>query len=80
MKVLIITVAGMSTRFSQSVGAPCLKCLYHEGRAKDSLLYRMLHQDGKFDRYVIVGGVRGTGNRGERAVWEVYGQDPPGKE
>ena len=42
MKVLIITVAGMSTRFSQSVGAPCLKCLYHEGRAKDSLLYRML--------------------------------------
>ena len=56
MKVLIITVAGMSTRFSQSVGAPCLKCLYHEGRAKDSLLYRMLHQDGKFDRYVIVGG------------------------
>lgn len=56
MKVLIITVAGMSGRFSQSLGYPCLKCLYHENSMKDSLLYRMLCQDGEFDCYVIVGG------------------------
>lgn len=56
MKILIITVAGMSTRFSQSVGYPCLKCLYHENDPKESLLYRLLHQGVEFDRYIIVGG------------------------
>ncbi|MEY8392180.1 licC domain protein [Lachnospiraceae bacterium] len=56
MKVLIITAAGVSSRFSESVGYPCLKCLYHENGIEESLLYRMLHLDGGFDRYVVVGG------------------------
>lgn len=30
MRILLVTVAGLSSRFSQSVGYPCLKCLYHE--------------------------------------------------
>lgn len=56
MKILIVTVAGLSSRFSESLGSPCLKCLYHENSIEESLLYRMLHQDGEFDYYVIVGG------------------------
>ncbi len=56
MKILIVTVAGLSSRFSESLGRPCLKCLYHENSIEESLLYQMLHQDGAFDYYVIVGG------------------------
>ena len=55
MKVLIVTVAGLSSRFSQSLGHPCIKCLYHEGNSKDSMLYRLMHLYD-FDRYIIVGG------------------------
>ncbi len=58
MKALIITVAGMSSRFSESVGYPCLKCLYNEEGPEESLLYRLLHMRGDFDFYVIVGGFR----------------------
>lgn len=57
MKVLIVTVAGLSSRFSQSLGHPCVKCLYHEGTGKDSMLYRLMHLYD-FDRYIIVGGYR----------------------
>lgn len=58
MKIMIITVAGMASRFSQSIGRPCLKCLYHRNDIKDSLLYHMLGQNSKIDKYVIVGGFR----------------------
>ena len=57
-KVLIVTVAGMSSRFSKSLGYPCLKCLYSEGGIEKTLLYRMLHQEGKFDYYLVVGGFK----------------------
>lgn len=56
MKILIVTVAGMSSRFSESLGRPCLKCLYHESGIEDSLLYNILHQNGDFDQYIVVGG------------------------
>ena len=57
MKVLLVTVAGLSSRFSQSVGYPCLKCLYHTQNHKDSMLYRLIHMYD-FDRCIIVGGYR----------------------
>ena len=56
VRILIITVAGMSTRFSQSIGQPCLKCIYYSSDSKESLLYQMLHQPVYFDKYIIVGG------------------------
>ena len=56
MKVLIITAAGMSSRFSKSVGYPCLKCLYYKQDIRESLLYRLLRQAAGFDKYIIVGG------------------------
>ncbi len=56
MKVLIITVAGTSSRFSESIGKPCLKCIYSPSGIESSLLYRILHQPVNFDKYIIVGG------------------------
>lgn len=58
MKILIVTVAGMSTRFSQSLGRECVKCLYYKRGFSESLLYRLLHQPVTFDKYIIVGGYR----------------------
>lgn len=56
MKILLITVAGLSSRFSQSLGRQSLKCIYFETDIRESLLYRMLNQPVTFDKYIIVGG------------------------
>lgn len=58
MKIMIITVAGIASRFSESIGHPCLKCLYYENDIKESLLYHMLCQNRETDKYVIVGGFK----------------------
>lgn len=58
MRVLIVTVAGMSSRFSESIGEECLKCIYYTKTIEESLLYRLLHQPVEFDRYIIVGGYK----------------------
>lgn len=58
MRILIVTVAGMSTRFSRSIGYECVKCLYFRDTFRESLLYRLLHQPVCFDKYIIVGGYR----------------------
>lgn len=42
MRVLIITCAGMSTRFSKSVGYNCLKCIYSDKDIKQSILYKSI--------------------------------------
>lgn len=56
MRIMIITAAGMSERFSKSLGRRCLKCIYYTDHFKESLLYRMVHQESRFDKYIIVGG------------------------
>lgn len=56
MKVLLITAAGLSSRFSESLGHACLKCIYHENSPHEALLYRMIRQNADFDCYVVVGG------------------------
>lgn len=58
MKILIITVAGLSSRFSKSLGYECLKCIYTPDIPESSLLYKMLHQPVRFDKYIIVGGYK----------------------
>lgn len=58
MKILIITVAGLSSRFSKSLGYECLKCIYTPDIPENSLLYKMLHKPVKFDKYIIVGGYK----------------------
>lgn len=54
----MITVAGSSTRFSRSIGRDCLKCIYTESGAEDTLLYRLVSMNDSYDRFVIVGGFR----------------------
>lgn len=56
MKILIVTVAGLSSRFSQSINCSCLKCIYHEQDIRESLLYRILKGNPQADKFVIVGG------------------------
>lgn len=58
MKALLITVAGTSSRFRESLGSECLKCVYYENSYEDSLLYRMISRNTEFDCYIIVGGFR----------------------
>lgn len=58
MRILIVTVAGLSSRFSKSVNRPCLKCIYYEKDIRESLLYRMLEGNPQADKFVIVGGFR----------------------
>lgn len=58
MKALLVTVAGMSTRFSESIGRECLKCIYYNNSISESLLYRLLSQPVDFDYYIIVGGYK----------------------
>lgn len=58
MKILIVTVAGMATRFSESVGYDCLKCLYQSNTFPEALLPRLLRQASAVDRIIIVGGFR----------------------
>ena len=59
MRVLIITCAGMSTRFSKSVGYNCLKCIYSDKDIKQSILYKsIMYNVSYFDKIIIVGGFK----------------------
>lgn len=56
MKVLIVTVAGVASRFNIELNEPVIKCLYHESKIEDSLLYQLVSLCESFDKIVIVGG------------------------
>lgn len=58
MNILIVTVAGSSTRFSKSVEKEVLKCIYYDKSVSESLIYKMLNQPVQFDKYIIVGGYK----------------------
>lgn len=57
-KEIVITVAGTSSRFSESIGRQQVKCIYNEGDYKKSLLYRLVTTYDNFDDITIVGGYR----------------------
>ena len=57
-RALIITVAGTSTRFNQSIGGEWLKCLYYEGNSTNSLLYQIVSRAKEYDQIIIVGGYK----------------------
>lgn len=57
-RAAIITVAGTSTRFRESIGKDCLKCIFSESSEKNTLLYRLVNLCDEFDRIVIVGGYK----------------------
>ena len=60
MKIAIITVAGISSRFNKDVSYDerVLKCLYYEENPQDTLIYRMLEKVSYADEIVIVGGFK----------------------
>ena len=59
-RALIITVAGTSTRFNQSVGGEWLKCLYYEGNSTNCLLYQIINRAKDYEQIIIVGGYKYT--------------------
>ncbi len=56
MKILLLTAAGMSSRFSKSIGRQCLKCIFYKESIEETLIYKMLKRHIHFDKIVIVGG------------------------
>jgi len=59
-RALIITVAGTSTRFNQSVGGEWLKCLYFEESSTNCLLYQIINRAKDYEQIIIVGGYKYT--------------------
>ena len=59
MKSLIITVAGLSSRFNRDLEQPVLKCLYYEDNPCCSLLAMQISRTYDYvDEIVIVGGYK----------------------
>lgn len=57
-RAAIITVAGSSTRFRESIGKDVLKCLYTEKTEKETLLYKLVNLCREYAPIIIVGGYR----------------------
>jgi len=59
LRALIITVAGLSSRFGKSIQKDVLKCIYTEN-GNDSILDKLIiyGQNTKFDKIIIVGGYK----------------------
>ena len=60
MKIAIITVAGVSSRFNKDIPeeSKMLKCLYYEGNPQNTLIYQMLKKLECYDRIIVVGGYK----------------------
>ncbi len=60
MKIVIITIAGISSRFNEGIDddKKVLKCLYTEGDKKDTLLYHLLKKCSYADHIILVGGYK----------------------
>lgn len=60
MKIVIITVAGVSSRFNEGIPEEekILKCLYYEENPDDTLICKMVKKSDFADRIVIVGGYK----------------------
>ncbi len=58
MRVAVITVAGISSRFNEGIpeNEKVLKAIYSENGPEDTLLYRLLRKCAYADRIVVVGG------------------------
>ena len=60
MKIVIITVAGVSSRFNKDIPEDdkLLKCLYYEEDSNNTLIYQMLKKSDYADKIIIVGGYK----------------------
>ena len=58
MNALVITVAGIGSRFNLDLPSPCLKAIYYRDDYTKSLLYQILLKSDSFGKIIIVGGYR----------------------
>ena len=60
MKISIITIAGISSRFNEGIeeDKKVLKCLYTEGGKEKTLLYHLMKKCSYADRIILVGGYK----------------------
>ena len=60
MKLAIITVAGISSRFNKDIpeDEKILKCIYYENDPKNTLLYQMATKLEEYEKIVVVGGYK----------------------
>ncbi len=60
MKITVITVAGISSRFNNDFheDEKILKCLYYDENPEDTLIYRMLQKTSYSDKIIVVGGYK----------------------
>ena len=60
MKIAVITVAGISSRFNEGIASEekVLKCLYTEEKRTDTLLYNLIKKCSYADRIIVVGGYK----------------------
>ncbi len=60
MKLAIITVAGISSRFNKDIpeDEKILKCIYYENDPKNTLLYQMTTKLEEYEKIVVVGGYK----------------------
>ena len=56
MKCIVITVAGISSRFNKDFSDKRLKAIYHEKNYRETILYQLLSKCNKADKIVVVGG------------------------
>lgn len=60
LKIAIITVAGISSRFNKDVpeDEKVLKCLYWEDKPRNTLIYHLIKKVSAYDKIIIVGGFK----------------------
>lgn len=58
MRSLIVTVAGLSSRFNEGYPEPVLKCLHTDGDERQTLLWQILEKAGSCGRLIVVGGYK----------------------
>lgn len=60
MKIAIITIAGISSRFNEGIPEEYkkLKAVYHEGNEKETLLYHLIRKCSYADKIILVGGYK----------------------
>ena len=60
LKIAIITVAGISSRFNKDVPEEkkVLKCLYWEDKPKNTLIYQLIKKVSSYYKIIVVGGFK----------------------
>ena len=56
MKCVVITVAGIASRFNRDFSDEKLKAIYYEEDYRETILYQLLNKSSEADKIIVVGG------------------------